>query len=100
MPELRRNLLSAGALGRQGIHVLYANYAGPRAHIYRAQSHTEIGQARRLHEGSEYNRYRINPTHHTSPLHTALLTWQSNSDKSTIRSAFGIETSDTAMSDE
>ena len=77
VPELRRNLLSAGALGRQGIHVLCA---GARAHIYHAQSHAEIGQARRIDEGSEYNLYRIDPTHDTSPLHTALLTCQSNSD--------------------
>ena len=77
VPELRRNLLSAGALGRQGIHVLCA---GARAHIYHAQSNAEIGQARRINEGSEYNLYRIDPTHDTSPLHTALLTCQSNSD--------------------
>ena len=77
VPELRRNLLSAGALGRQGIHLLCA---GPRAHIFHAQSGHEIGQARCINEGSEYNLYRIDPTHDTSPLHSALLVCQSNTD--------------------
>ena len=77
VPELRRNLLSAGALGRQGIHLLCA---GQQAHLFHAQSGDEIGQARCINEGSEYNLYRIDPVHDTSPLHTALLTCQSNSD--------------------
>ena len=77
MPELRRNLLSAGALGRQGVHVLCA---GPRAHNYHAQSGHEIGQARCINEGAEFNLYRIDPLHDTSPLHTAALACQSNTD--------------------
>ena len=77
VPELRRNLLSAGALGRQGVHVLCA---GPRAHIYHAQSGHEIGQARCINEGAEFNLYRIDPLHDTSPLHTAALACQSNTD--------------------
>ena len=77
MPELRRNLLSAGALGRQGIHL---TCAGQQAHLFHAQSGDEIGQARRIDEGSEYNLYRIDPVHNTSPLHTALLACQSNTD--------------------
>jgi transposase InsO family protein len=77
VPELKRNLLSAGALGRQGIHVLCA---GPRAHIFHAQSKQEIGQARCINEGSEYNLYRIDPMHDTGPLHSALLSCQSNTD--------------------
>jgi transposase InsO family protein len=77
VPELRRNLLSAGALGRQGVHVLCA---GPRAHIFHAQSGHMIGQARCINEGAEYNLYRIDPIHDTSPLHTAALVCQSNTD--------------------
>ena len=76
VPELSRNLLSVGALGRQGIHVLCA---GPRASIFNAQSGQQLGQARRINEGSEYNLYRIDPVN-TSPLHTAALACQSNTD--------------------
>ena len=77
VPELRRNLLSVGALGRQGIHVLCA---GALAHIFHSQSSKEIGCARRIDEGSEYNLYRIDPTHDTSPMHSALLSCQSAAD--------------------
>ena len=77
VPGLRRNLLSVGALGRQGIHVLCA---GPQAHIFHVQSRDEIGQAVRIDQGSEYNLYRIDPTHDSSPLHTALLSCQSDAD--------------------
>ena len=77
VPELRRNLLSAGALGRQGVHLLCA---GQQAHIFHAQSGHEIGQARCINEGSEYNLYRIDPIHDTSPLHSALLACQSDAD--------------------
>ena len=77
VPALRRNLLSVGALGRQGIHVLCA---GPLAHIFHVQSRDEIGQAVRIEQGSEYNLYRIDPTHDSSLLHTALLSCQSDAD--------------------
>ena len=77
VPGLRHNLLSAGALGRQGIHLLCA---GQRAHIFHARSGHEIGQARCINEGSQYNLYRIDPIHDTSPLHSALLVCQSNTD--------------------
>ena len=77
VPELRRNLLSAGVLGHQDIHLLCAVL---RAHTFYAQSGHKIGQARCINEGSEYNLYRIDPTHDTSPLHSALLACQSNAD--------------------
>ena len=76
VPGLRRNLLSTGALGRHGIHV---HYEGPRAYIIHAQSGRRIGQARCINEGSEFNLYRVDPIHDTSPLHSALVC-QSNTD--------------------
>ena len=97
VPGLRRNLLSVGALGRQGIHVLCA---GPLAHIFHVQSRDEIGQAVRIEQGSEYNLYRIDPIHDSSPLHTALLSCQSDGTQSTIQSRCGTADSDTATHDE
>ena len=77
VPDLRRNLLSVGALGRQDIHVLCA---GPHARIFHAQSNREIGRARCINTGLEFNLYRLDPIHpDNAPLHSVLIC-QSRSD--------------------
>ena len=77
VPDLRRNLLSVGALGRQDIHVLCA---GAHARIFHAHSNREIGRARCINTGLEFNLYRLDPIHSdTAPLHSALIC-QSKSD--------------------
>jgi hypothetical protein len=71
VPDLRRNLLSVGALGRQDIHVLCA---GPYARIFHAQTNREIGRARCINTGLELNLYRLDPVQpDNSPLHSALI---------------------------
>ena len=55
--------------GRQGIHVLCA---GSVARIFHARSDVEIGQARCVDSGLEFNLYRLDPIR-LAPLHSVLL---------------------------